>query len=85
MNTLTIILGMFALVIFAIYSAAKQRRADEEAWEAESCEAEAEAEAEQRYAAELELSEWTRDIDAFERGESPQHPGPCPRNYYSQF
>ena len=85
MNSLTIIslLGLFALVIFAIYSDAKQRR--EEAWEAEACEAEAEAEAEQRYAAELELSEWTRDIDAFEHGESRHNPGLCPRNYYSNF
>jgi|6_EtaG_2_1085325.scaffolds.fasta_scaffold21752_3 hypothetical protein len=74
---------MFAVMIFAIYCDVKRRRAAEaaarEALLCEEAEAEAEAEAEQRRILEWEISEWHRDMDAFERGESPRHPGPTPR------
>jgi len=68
-----------AFCLFLIYCDVKRRRAAEDAArEALLCE-EAEAEAEQRRRLEWEISEWHRDINAFERGESPRHPGPTPR------
>ena len=84
------LLGMFAVMIFAIYiDVLDQRRnaAEAEACEAEAeaCEAEAEAEIEQRRLAEWELSDWAARSAAYDHGESGFHPGPRPSNFYSQF
>ena len=72
-----------AFCLFLIYCDVKRRRAAEdaarEALLCEEAEAEAGAEAEQRRIADHRIAEWHRDMDAFERGESPRHPGPTPR------
>ena len=77
------LLGMFAVMIFAIYIDVLDQRRN--AAEAEACEAEAEAEIEQRRLAEWELSDWAARSAAYDHGESGFHPGPRPSNFYSQF
>jgi hypothetical protein len=81
-----LMLGMFAATFLTIYSdvrrhrAAEAEAADEASWQAMN-----EAEAEERRIAELELSEWSAQADAYDHGESGFHPGPRPSNFYSQF
>ena len=75
------VLAMFAVMIFAIYSDIRRRRAAEEEAELErqedeSVRAEYEAELEARYQAEIEHSEQYREWQAG---------GPAPSGWLSQF